>query len=407
MLQLNDKIAIITDANVRDGARAWRMVSAAFVSGFVVFGIVYSFGVFLQPMMIEFHGSRVATSAFYSIASVIWYFASPITGALGDRFGPRIMAGVGAVAMGAGLALTAFIEQLWIGYLIYGFGVGLGAACTYIPILANLGGWFVEKRNTAFAIAAAGTGFGMLIVPPMSAILIEKFGWRSADLILGAGSFVLLAASALMVAPPPVPHQAPSGRPLQPVLRSYEFVMMYISWVFATTALFVPFVFLPQFAAAHGASPVAASALIAVLGAASVLGRLGIGGLGQRMGSLTLFKIAVLIMAASYVVWLTLPGYSSLVAFAIILGIAYGVRIALVPSVLIEFFGLRDLGAILGIFFTATGFASIIGPLLAGYVVDVTGSYQWGIAFALAAGVIGFVAIALIGAKNNNNALNG
>ena len=390
---------IATDTNAPDGAAAWRMVVAAFISGFVVFGIVYSFGVFLPPMMTAFHASRVEASAFYAIASVVWYFAGPLTGYLGDRFGPRFMAGAGAVAMGASLALTACIEQLWVGYLIYGLGVGMGAACAYVPTLANLGGWFVKKRNTAFSIAAAGTGCGMLIVPPLSAKLIEMAGWQFANVVLGAGSFLLLAASALMLAPPPLAQQAPSGRPLRPVLCSFEFVMMYLSWVLATTALFVPFVFLPQFAVSQGADPVAASALISVLGAASVLGRLCAGMLGKWINNLTLFKGAVLFMAASYIVWLTMPAYWSLVGFAIVLGTAYGIRIALVPSVLIEFFGVRDLGTILGIFFTATGFASIIGPMVAGYVVDISGSYQWGIAFAAAMGMLGFAAIALSSRK--------
>ncbi len=63
------------------------------------------------------------------------------------------------------------------------------------------------------------------------------------------------------------------------------------------------------------------------------------------------------------------------------------------PVVLIELFGLQGLGAMLGIFFTATGISALAGPLLAGFLVDVTGSYRWGAAFALAMGLLGFAAI--------------
>jgi MFS family permease len=152
--------------------------------------------------------------------------------------------------------------------------------------------------------------------------------------------------------------------------------------------------FLPQFALSNGSSPVAASALLSILGAVSVVGRLGIGMLAKRIATLSLFKSAVLAMAASYIIWLLMPGYWWLVVFAICLGFAYGVRIALLPSVLIEFCGLQNLGALLGVFFTATGLAAVIGPLLGGYVVDYSGSYQWGIAFALAMATLGFVAVA-------------
>jgi len=380
-----------------DSAKAWRMVAIAFVAGFVVFGVVYSFGVFLQPMATEFAASGVAASAIYSIASVIWYMLGPVTGYLSDRFGPRVIVGTGAVAMGIGLASTAIIDHLWIGYLTYGLGVGIGAACAFVPTLASLGGWFTHKRNVAFGIAAAGTGCGMLFVPPLSAVLIGAFGWRDANLVLGGGGFFLLAACALLAAAPPRAPQASTKRRLRPVLLSLEFVMMYLSWVLATTALFVSFIFLPQFAVSQGAELVAGSALISILGAASVLGRLGIGVLSRWWSDITLFKIAVLVMGASNIIWLVLPEYQWLMLFAIILGLAYGLRIALVPTVLIGFFGPRDLGVILGIFFTATGFAAILGPMAASFVVETFGSYQWGIGFAAVAGFLGFLAIAFLG----------
>jgi MFS family permease len=78
----------------------------------------------------------------------------------------------------------------------------------------------------------------------------------------------------------------------------------------------------------------------------------------------------------------------------VVLGVAYGIRIALMPGVLIELFGLSNLGAILGVFFTGTGIASIVGPLIAGVIVDRAQTYLFGIVFALVMGVLGFLAIA-------------
>jgi MFS family permease len=66
---------------------------------------------------------------------------------------------------------------------------------------------------------------------------------------------------------------------------------------------------------------------------------------------------------------------------------------SLMPTVLIELFGVQHLGAVLGIFFTASGLAAILGPPLAGLVVDMTGNYQWSIVFALVAGTAGFVLV--------------
>jgi MFS family permease len=181
--------------------------------------------------------------------------------------------------------------------------------------------------------------------------------------------------------------------PLRAIFGSHTFVMLYLSWVLATTALFVPFVFLPAFARDHGASEVAAAALVSAIGGASILGRLVMGPVGDRLGVLPLFKMTVLMMAMSYAIWLLSSSYISLVIFAVVLGTAYGSRIAAVPGVLIEYFGLQNVGTVLGVFFTASGLSALLGPLLAGIAVDLTGSYSGGIVFALVTGLLGFVAI--------------
>src|SRR6185437_16447994 len=172
-------------ADAPDGRGAWAMVGAAFVVGFVVFGVTYSFGAFLKPMGAEFGSGRAATSAFFSITGLIFYLLGSVTGHVSDRFGPRVIVGIGAATMGAGLVLTAFIGKVWVGYLTYGIGVGVGAACVYVPSLAIIGGWFVRRRNTALGIAAAGTGCGTLLMPPLAAWMIERYGWRTTDLVLG------------------------------------------------------------------------------------------------------------------------------------------------------------------------------------------------------------------------------
>jgi MFS family permease len=375
-----------------DSRHAWLTVAAAFLAGFVVFGITYSFGVFVEPMTTEFHASRAVTSALFSITGLTFYALGSLTGHLSDRLGPRIVVSTGAVLLGAGLVSTAFIEQMWDGYLTYGIGVGLGAACAYVPTLAIVGGWFTRRRNTALGIAAAGTGCGMLFVPPMAATLIEHFGWRYADIILGVGCASLLMICAALTKRPPL-APAPAGHSLYRVVRSPAFVMLYISWVLATAALFVPFVFLPAFALDRGAGQVAASALISVLGGMSVFGRLGLGVLGNRIDTLRLFKVATFVMGMSYVMWLTATAYGWLLVFVAVLGFGYGVRIALMPVVLIELFGLQNLGAVLGVFFTATGISALLGPPLAGFIVDCTGGYRWAAAFAVAMGLLGFAAV--------------
>lgn len=382
-----------TVAHEPDSGAGWLVVLSAFIAGFVVFGVMYSFGVFFTPMEAEFHASRTGTSVFFAITGMLFYFFGSITGRLSDRFGPPRIIAAGAVIMGAGLALTAAAPRMWIGYLAYGAGAGIGASCAYVPTLALVGGWFTRHRTTALGLAAAGTGCGTLLMPPVAALLIEAHGWRTTYALFGAGSFVLLLLCARFARPPPL-AQAGETTNLQCAVWSRPFVLLYASWVLATTGLVMSMVFLSPFALANGASPVAASALISVIGGMSVLGRGGIGFISKKVGSVRLYQLSVLVMAASYLLWLPFAGYGWLVAFAATLGFGYGVRIALTPVVLIEFFGIRNFGAVLGAFFTASSISAVCGPLVAGLIIDQTGSYKLGVAFALVMGVLGFIAVA-------------
>jgi MFS family permease len=74
-----------------ESRRAWLTVAAAFLAGFVVFGITYSFGIFVEPMAGEFHASRVVTSKIFSITGLTFYALGSLTGHLTDRLGPRIV----------------------------------------------------------------------------------------------------------------------------------------------------------------------------------------------------------------------------------------------------------------------------------------------------------------------------
>ena len=123
-----------------DSPRAWRMVAAAFVAMFAAYGIAYSFGAFFKPMAAEFGADRSRTSVIFSLTVCVWSMLGSLSGHLSDRFGPRVVVAIGAIVMGAGLVMTAFIDRLWMGYLTYSLAVGIGVAAAYVPTVAVVGG---------------------------------------------------------------------------------------------------------------------------------------------------------------------------------------------------------------------------------------------------------------------------
>src|SRR5262249_50196011 len=82
---------------------AWQVAGAAFIVGFVVFGVTYSFGTFLLPLTLEFRISQASGSAFFAASGAGFYLLGPLTGYLGDKFGPRITTAIGAILISGGL----------------------------------------------------------------------------------------------------------------------------------------------------------------------------------------------------------------------------------------------------------------------------------------------------------------
>ena len=361
-------------------------MAAAFGSMFTVFGIAYSFGAFFEPMAREFHTNRASTAAVFSITAFLYFGLGSVTGAIADRVGPRRVLAFGAVVIGAGLILTAHTPSIWLGYLSYGLGVGIGTACGYVPMVAAVGGWFTRGRSFAIGVAVTGIGFGTLLVAPLAAALIKGVGWRQTYLLFGVASLVVLLACAALAERPPGGAQA--NLRVGPAVRTREFAGMYASGLLVSFSLFVAFVHLAPFAAQRGADPVAAAALIGVIGAASAVGRLALGGVAERIGAVRAFQSATVLLAISFGIWLCFQSYAGLAVFAIALGVGYGGWVALSPSVLAELFGPERLGGTAGALFTSAGVGALLGPPLAGLLVDRTGSYTVAIAAALGLGLI-------------------
>src|SRR5690349_16172812 len=254
-----------------------------------VFGVAYSFGAFFAPMAAEFGSGSGATSLVFSITACCWFLLGSVSGRAVDRFGPRPVLLVGAAALAAGLLVTSAAQALWVGYLAYGLGVGIAVACGYVPMVAVVSAWFDRRRALAVGIAVAGIGVGTLAGAPLAALLIAEHGWRWAHVVLGVGGAALLVVVAFVVRRPPEPvGEAP--RALREVVRTGEFRAMYAATLLGSVALFVALVFLPASAVAAGTSPVAAAALIGVVGVASVVGRLVIGAVADRAGRVRTFQ---------------------------------------------------------------------------------------------------------------------
>ena len=379
-----------------DGGRGWIVAFAGCAINTWTFGVFYAFATALEQMVDEFNASLSGIAAFFSDTTFLFFAVGMLAGPLADRFGARRLVAVGAFLMGGGLWLTAQVESLLAGIVIYGLGVGLGIGSYLVPLSVATGAWFEKHRTLALGINTVGIGLGTLILVPFAEWLIRTAGWRSAFELMGIGSAIVYAVVALLSFRPPTPPASVSVSisAARRAIRKSEFWRLYAAGFLMSVALFIPFVFLVQYAKEQGIASSTAAFLITSLGLGSVLGRLGLGVLGMRLGVLPLIIMCFGIQPIAYVLWL-LSGsnYLLLLLFAGLLGVGYGGFVALSPVAMAGIFGLEGLGGVLGVQYPSAGVGALIGPIAAGAIIDATGSYTVAIIGAIVVSLAATVSV--------------
>jgi MFS family permease len=388
----------------------WIVVAAGFAVTFVGFGCVYSFTAFIYPLERDFGASRGAVSAVFSLAAFIYFGLGSVSGPLADRFGPRRLALAGMILVGLSMAAASAAQSLAQIYAAYGLGMGIGVGLVYVPAMGATQRWFARHRALASGLASSGIGAGTLAVPLVAALLIARLGWRDAYLVLGIAAALIGGSAALLIENDPRARGlAPDGdaaRPedatAQPVVgvaiidavRSRPFILLYAACLACAFGVFVPFVHLAPYAIDHGIARSSAVLLVSALGVGSTVGRFLLGGLADRFGRKISLMATFLGMALALVIWLVSTSFWPLALFGFIFGSAYGGWVGLMPAVVMDYFGGRNVSGIIGILYTSAGIGTLIGPSAAGFAFDASHSYTVPILVSIGGNVL---AAALMG----------
>ena len=309
---------------------------------------------------------------------------------------------------GLGLAAASLARTLFEVYAAYGLGVGLGVGCAYVPAIGAVQRWFVRRRGFASGLAVSGIGMGTLVMPPLASLLIETLGWRGAYLVLGALAVIIGGGLALLIEndprdrnlgpdgdPPPSGPQStrPEGISVNAAIRSRRFISLYAACLICAFGVFVPFVHLVPYARDHGAASSAAVLLLGVIGIGSTAGRFFLGGLADRMGRQLSLLLMFAGMALALAIWVVSTNFWSLTAFAFVYGIFYGGWVAVLPAVVMDYFGGRNVSSLIGILYTSVAFGTLIGPSAAGFAFDVSHSYTVPILASAGANIIALMIV--------------
>lgn len=389
----------------------WLVVAGAFAVTFVGFGCAYTFSAFLEPLQRDFGASRGSVSLVFSLAGFLYFGLGIISGPLADRFGSRPLAVTGMLLTGLGLAAASAARNLFEVYAAYGLGVGLGVGCAYVPAIGAVQRWFVRRRGLASGLAVSGIGVGTLAMPPLATLLIDALGWRGAYLALGALAAAAGGGMALLLendprarglgpdGDPPLSRAAaarPEGASVSAAVRSPHFMALYAACLICSFGVFVPFVHLVPYAGDHGVAASTAVQLLGVIGVGSTAGRFFLGGLADRIGRQSSLLLMFVGMAIALSIWLLSTGVWSLAAFAFVYGVFYGGWVAVLPAVVMDYFGGRNVGGIIGILYTSVAFGTLIGPTAAGFAFDLTHDYRLPILASAAANIVAAVVVAVM-----------
>lgn len=379
----------------------WIVVAAAFAVCFVGFGCAYTFSAFVPSLQHDFQASRGSVSLVFSLAGFLYFALGVVSGPLADRWGARRLAMLGMLLVGGGLALAGVARSLPAVYAAYGLGVGLGIGCAYVPALGAVQRWFVKGRGVASGLAVSGIGVGTLVMPPLATALIDALGWRSAYVALGCGAAVVGIGMAAFIADDPADKDmgadARSGMPLREAIRSRQFALLYAACLVCSFGVFVPFVHLVPYALDHGIGQKDAAYLLGTIGIGSTLGRFFLGGLADKVGRLAFLLAMFAGMAGALAVWAASTGFLALAGFALLFGLFYGGWVAIMPPVVTDLFGNRQVGSIIGVLYTSVAVGTLLGPTAAGYLFDASRSYTLPILASAAVNLVAAGIAALVG----------
>ena len=380
------------------------VIGTLFLSLGLLYGIWYSYSVFLVALIEHFAWSRSVTGGAMSVFILSHGLFGPFAGRLVEVFGPRRLMMAGSVVMAAGLLLTSQVDQWWQLYLSFGVFSALGlAACGWVPSVILTEKWFPDKVGTALGFVTAGIGVGIFTIVPLSNSLIESYDWRIAFQVLAAlVVLIILPAAFFILREPPLAGDAvrrPKGREASDVSVQADSVVPAHDWTVATAVRSRSFRFavlaffaggclsqlliMHQFAfmVDHGIAKTMGSMIVGIIGATSIPGKMMWGALSDRVGRELAFTgglVCILFSLAALALVGVVPGLLMpfAFAFAFLVGIGYSVNAPIIPAVARDLFAGPRFPSIFGTLSLFSAMGGAMGSWLGGALYDWSGGYQ-------------------------------
>lgn len=386
----------------------WWIVGAGFgIEALIGALMFHAYGAYVVLLREEFGWSKTMLSAAFSMARAESGILGPVQGWLTDRFGPRALIRVGMVLFALGLVWFSQIQTplgFFLSFFVIALGTSLGG---FLPITVAIVNWFRRRRALALSLSSAGMAVGGLLTQVV-ALSLTRVGWRWTAL---ASALVVLAAGlpiAQLVRHRPAPFgETPDGEaapPREPATPGGRRPPPAVDFT-AREAMRVPaFWFI---ALGHGSALLVVSAVmvhlivhvterlgyslrqgtsvVALMTVMQVAGQLGGGWAGDRFDKRVISTVCMLAHAVALLLLASASAFWMVLGFAVLHGLAWGIRGPLMSAIRADYFGSAAFGMITGVSSMIVMLGMMGGPLVAGVLADRTGSYTLG--FTVLAGM--------------------
>lgn len=428
-----------------DGGWGWVVMICAFTCCLVLDGICYVFGVFMETMKQDFNVDNATMSAVGSVLSGVIQLVGPFAALLTNILGMRIVCILGALVSAAGFFFSTFVYDVWLLMILFGIVAGTGLGLMYVPAVCSVGYYFDKKRAFATGFVCSGSGAGTFILAPFASFLLIQFSkpsvsienpinvtaesvensnvtpdaWRGAMKVF-AGLCVLCIICGLAMRPlPKKPKKIADeesdaegdGEPKTnccktiinescspKLMTNVPFMLLCLANLFSTQGLYIPYVFLPGLAVDRGISEVNASFLISIVGICNTICRI-LSGMLTDLPCVNALIVTVLALGLGGIAPLAMPFCEEYWAF-IIVSVMFGAFLsawcAVTSPVIVDMCDLELLTSGFGTLTFVRGIAALVGPPIAGLLVDKTGQKEN--AFYLSAALLFLSAIICVGA---------
>ena len=378
-------------------------------------GAIYAWSVFTPKLCLScdqggLYGFSATQAAWiFSVGLLVFSVVMIISGRMLATTGPRKLASLGGIVLGAGYILAGFFGSSFMAQMVFiGIIGGAGIGLAYVVPIAVGVKWFPDKKGMVTGLAVAGFGFGATIWVKSAGSwfgLIENLnffglgGVQSVFLLYGIIFLIaVLVGSVVMVDPPqgyvpegwtppaPASSENPGSAALGmtefesgEMLRTPQFYMTWFTFLFSAIAGLMVIYCIQLFgidalkaagltAAAASAAAGTAMALYAILNG---LGRIIWGVVSDKIGRKMSIFLMCLLQGIIMLLFYQMGGtVITLIIGACIIGFNFGGNFALFPAVTADYFGNKNVGLNYGFIFVSYGIAGVIGPQIAGYFKD-------------------------------------